>query len=74
MKSITVVYKMKLTKNELESIHWSLWINRCYRGQDLPHGVNLWPPWKEEFWIKIHNEINNNYPELAASLKEKTKA
>ena len=72
--SITVVYKMKLTKNELEFMYWVLLIRRVYRGQDLPHGVNLWPPWKEAFWIKVNDEINNNYPKLAASLKERHQA
>ena len=69
--SITVAYKMKLTKNELEFMYWSLWIRRVYRGKDLPHGVDLWPPWKQAFWSKVNDEINNNYPELAASLKKR---
>ena len=63
---------MKLTRTEIESIYWSLWISRCYRGQDLPHGVNLWPPWKEAFWNKVIDEINNEHPQLAASLKKRS--
>ena len=51
---------MKLTPQELTYLRNVLLSSRAYRGMDLPHGVNLWPNWMENFYQKIIDEQNKS--------------
>ena len=44
---------MDLTRKELFFLKNVLLASRAYRGMDIPHGVNLWEPWQEEFYRKV---------------------
>ena len=51
---------MHLTPQELTFLRNVLRAERAYRGMDIPHGVNLWPDWKEVFYEKVLNEQNKS--------------
>jgi len=49
---------MNLTPQELKFLRNVLLSKRAYRDMDIPHGVNLWPDWLEDFYQKVINEQN----------------
>ena len=53
---------MNLTPQELTYLRNVLQSERAYRGMDIPHGVNLWPDWKEIFYNKVLHEQSKSTP------------
>ena len=60
---------MEVNDRELEWMYWGLIAQRAYRcTPDIPHGVVLWEPWKEEFLTKVNHERSK----LDSSLEEES--
>jgi hypothetical protein len=60
---------MEVNEQELEWMYWGLIAQRAYRDTpDIPHGVVLWEPWKEELLKKVNHERSK----LDSSLEEES--
>lgn len=51
---------MELTKQELDWIYWGLIAQRAYRNTEIPYGVVLWEPWKQDFLNKVTHDRNQH--------------